>query len=82
MDTNAVVLACISLIGNGLMGLLTWTLRSMYVELKEKLKELDEEIRDTQKNYFRRDDFKEFKEELFDRLKTLEVKFDKATGKE
>lgn len=67
---------------NALAGVCIFLVQRAYMELKEEQKELRKEIDRTKENYFRKEDFRDFKQELFDRLLCLEKKLDDSMRKE
>lgn len=48
--------------------------------LKERQEKLEGEVKDIHKHYMRRDDFAEFKRELFDRLDRMHEDFKERTN--
>ena len=68
METQYVNLAF-----NGLFGLLLYFMKSQHDDTKEKLKEQSAELTKLRDNTMKKDDFREFKEELYVRLDELKL---------
>lgn len=62
----------ISWVFNGLMGLAVYLLKGVYNDVKEQLKNHQDEINHIKDNYLKKDDFKEFKDELWRRLDKID----------
>lgn len=65
-----------SYIMNGLMAIVMWFMRSAHEDTKERIRVLEAE----HKNLVRRDDFRDFKIELFQRLDRIEGLYGKPPG--
>lgn len=74
MET-AVVISLVSLIVNVLMGLIMFFAKYTVDDLKDKLKVHQEAIDRIRDTYIKREDFREFKEELFVRLDEMKLDF-------
>lgn len=74
MET-AVVISVVSLIVNVLMGLIMFFAKYTVDDLKDKLKVHQEAIDRIRDTYIKREDFREFKEELFVRLDEMKLDF-------
>lgn len=57
---------------NGVLGIAMWLLKQSYTEVKEQLKENTTSIDNVKEHYFKKEDFKDFKDELWKRLDKLE----------
>lgn len=55
-----------------MLGLATFLLKNAYADLKEDNKSLWEEVRYIRDKYYKREDFSEFKSELWSRLDRIE----------
>lgn len=62
----------IGVILNVVLGLATFLLKNAYADLKEDNKSLWEEVRYIRDKYYKREDFSEFKSELWSRLDRIE----------
>lgn len=58
----------VSWIINGLMGLVMWFMKTTLNDIKEQVKDQKKELDHVKETYFKRADFTEFKQELFERL--------------
>lgn len=76
MET-AVVISLVSLIVNVLMGLIMFFAKYTVDDLKDKLKVHQEAIDRIRDTYIKREDFREFKEELFVRLDEMKLDLNK-----
>ena len=63
----------INLAFNALFGLLLFFMKNQHDETKDKLKEQAQEISKLRDNTMRKEDFREFKEELYVRLDELKL---------
>ncbi len=63
----------ISWIINLLMMVAMYLLKTAHSDIKERLKVHDEEISHVKERYLKRDDFKDFKEELWRRLDKIDL---------
>ena len=57
---------------NGVLGVAMWLLKQSYAEVKAQLKENTTSIDNVKEHYFKKEDFKDFKEELWKRFDKLE----------
>jgi O-methyltransferase involved in polyketide biosynthesis len=62
----------------GLMGLVMWLGKTQMDSLKDSIKELQDDNTKIHETYFRKEDFKEFKAELWSRLDKMEQRFDRV----
>lgn len=53
---------------NALMGIIMWFMKSTLTDLKQQIRDNQHELSIVKDTYFKRIDFLDFKEELFDRL--------------
>jgi len=65
---DPIITLTISLVCNGILALLGWTLKNAYTSLKSENDKLWEAVDHIKANYFKRDEFSEFKKELRDQL--------------
>lgn len=68
-DTTTLVLFLL----NGVGGVAMWLLKNAYADLKEYTKENRHNLEQLSKEAYKKEDFKEFKEELWKRFDKLEV---------
>lgn len=66
---------------NGVLGIAMWLLKQSYSEVKEQLKTNTTAIDNVKEHYFKKEDFREFKEELWKRFDKLEIKVDERVAK-
>lgn len=66
---------------NGVLGIAMWLLKQSYTEVKEQLKTNTQAIDNVKEHYFKKEDFREFKEELWKRFDKLESKVDERATK-
>jgi hypothetical protein len=57
---------------NGVLGIAMWLLKTSYAEVKEQLKQNSQAIDNVKDHYFKKEDFKDFKDELWKRFDRLE----------
>ena len=57
---------------NAALGIVGWILRTMIADLKEEVKKNRQDIDSVKDQYFKKADFSEFKQELWDRLDRFE----------
>lgn len=57
---------------NVLLGGIMWFMRQTYMDIKDKQKALDAALEHVKENYYRKEDFREFKDELWRRLDKME----------
>ena len=72
MDTTTTI-AVGGIIINLLLGGVIWFMKQAYQEIKETQKEQRTELAIVKDTYFKKEDFREFKEELWTRLDKMEV---------
>jgi hypothetical protein len=58
---------------NLLLGGVLWFMKQTYADLKEAVKEHKQELDKVKDTYFKKEDFREFKDELWTRLDKMEV---------
>lgn len=58
---------------NLLLGGVTWFMKQAYNDLKTEVKEHKQELDKVKDTYFKKEDFREFKDELWTRLDRMEV---------
>lgn len=58
---------------NLLLGGVLWFMKQSYAELKEQVKENKQELDRVKDTYFKKEDFREFKDELWTRLDRMEI---------
>lgn len=64
-----------SFIINGLLGLVMYFMKMSNDALKGDVKELQQEIKHVKDTYYKKEDFREFKEELWLRLDEIKMDF-------
>lgn len=72
MDISSTI-AVAGVIINLLLGGVIWFMKTAYTDLKENQKELRQELTVVKDTYFKKEDFREFKDELWTRLDKMEV---------
>ena len=77
MESLGLLLSGLSFDFNVLLAIVAWFLRETYNTMKDRQEKTEEEIKDIHKHYTRRDDFAEFKKELFDRLDRMHEDFNR-----
>lgn len=70
--------AIASLSINALMGLVMYFMKMAHDNTKENIKRLETEVKDVRDNAFRKEDFKDFRDELWKRFDKLEEKVEKT----
>lgn len=73
---DSTYLAAAGFIINLLLGGVLWFMKQTYSDLKEKQKELSQEVEKLKEHAVRKDDFAEFKFELWKRLDKFEQHLD------
>lgn len=68
-----IILATAGVIINLLLGGVLWFMKQSYNDLKDTVKEHKQDLDKVKDTYFKREDFREFKEELWTRLDKMEV---------
>lgn len=58
---------------NLLLGGVIWFMKTAYNDVKEQVKEQKQELDRVKDTYFKKEDFREFKDELWTRLDKMEV---------
>lgn len=66
---------------NGVLGIAMWLLKQSYTEVKEQLKNNTQAIDNVKEHYFKKEDFRDFKEELWKRFDKLESRIDERVNK-
>ena len=64
-----------SFIVNGLLGLVMYFMKMSNDNMKADVKELQQEIKHVKDTYYKKEDFREFKEELWLRLDEIKMDF-------
>ena len=67
------ILATSGVVINLLLGGVIWFMKQAYSDLKEQVKEHRVELDRVKDTYFKKEDFREFKDELWTRLDKMEV---------
>lgn len=67
----------LSFVLNGLLGLGMYLMKNTNDFRNEEVKDLKEGLKKVQDTYFKKEDFREFKDELWVRLDKMEVNFEK-----
>jgi len=76
METSTVIL----LIINGLFGVVLMLAKNSYNDIKENIKAHSEELSRIKDTYFKKEDFREFKEELWMRLDRMQLEMERRIG--
>ncbi len=63
----------ISWLLNGLFGVVMWLGKAQIDSIKNDLKDVELELEKVKEHYIRKEDFREFKSELWDRLARMET---------
>lgn len=61
-----------SLIFNGLLGIAMYFMRSAHENTKDEIKDLKKSVETVKDTYYKKEDFREFKEELWKKFDRLE----------
>lgn len=67
----------ISFIINGLLSIAMYFMKQSHDATKEQLKEQRGDIAHIKDNYFKKEEFREFKEELWNRFDKMEIAFER-----
>jgi len=67
----------ISFIINGLLSIAMYFMKQSHDATKEQLKEQRMDIAHIKDNYFKKEEFREFKEELWNRFDKMEIAFER-----
>ncbi len=62
----------VSFVLNGLLGVTMYLMKLSHEHTKEELKDLKKSVENVKDTYYKKEDFKEFKEELWNRLDRME----------
>lgn len=62
---------------NGLLAVVCWFLSTMYKELKERIKNAEDSVSKIKDGTVKKEDFREFKEELWLRFDRMEIAFER-----
>ncbi len=62
----------VSFVLNGLLGLAMYLMKNAHEHTREELKDLKKSVENVKDTYYKKEDFKEFKEELWNRLDRME----------
>jgi hypothetical protein len=74
-------IAFAGIIINLLFGGVIWFMKQAYTDLKNQVKEHQHELDKVKETYFKKEDFREFKDELWVRLDKIEINWaDKLNG--
>lgn len=71
MDSATFALAGVVI--NLLLGGVVWFMKQAYNDLKDQVKEHKQELDKVKDTYFKKEDFRDFKDELWTRLDKMEV---------
>jgi hypothetical protein len=71
MDASLVTIGGVVI--NLLLGGVIWFMKQTYSDLKEQVKEHKTELDKVKDTYFKKEDFREFKDELWTRLDKMEI---------
>lgn len=69
------VIAGLSILINALLGIGMFFMKSNHETTKERMSKVEGHIDQIKEHYFKKEDFKDFKEELWTRLDKMEVAF-------
>lgn len=58
---------------NLLLAGVLWFMKQEYQDLKEQIKDHRDDLKKVKEDYFKKEDFREFKVELWDRLDRIEI---------
>lgn len=67
----------LSIIINGVLGVAMYFMKQAHDHTKDQLQEQKEDIKHIKDNYFKREEFREFKDELWVRLDKMENTFER-----
>lgn len=67
----------LSFIINGLLGIAMYFMKMAHDNTREQLKEQRQEIVHIKDTYFKKEDFREFKDELWNRFDKMEIAFER-----
>lgn len=70
----------ISFILNGLLGIVMYFMQQNSETLKERLNRTEDKLNEIEKTTVKKEDFREFKEELWVRFDKMEFNFEKKLG--
>lgn len=70
---DAQLWAAAGFVVNLVLGGLVWFIKHSYTELQNNSKDLRRELDHVKEHYYRKEDFREFKEELWHRLDRMEI---------
>lgn len=73
MTTEGLMLLLFNVVGGAAM----WFLKDAYNEQRQKIKELEQSLDRVRDTYFKKEDFREFKDELWTKLEKIEVQVQK-----
>lgn len=59
-----------------LTGFALWSLKTAYQDLKKQNEKLDDELQHVRETYFKKEDWKDFRDELWNRLDKMERVFE------
>lgn len=70
---EATILTYGGLVINLLLGGVIWFMKQAYTDVKETVREQQKELDRVKDTYFKKEDFREFKDELWTRLDRMEI---------
>jgi septation ring formation regulator EzrA len=70
MDNSTIL----SIILNGALGVAVYFMKIAHTQTKETLQHLREDVEHVKEKYFKKEDFRDFKQELWNRLDKMEEK--------
>lgn len=70
---EATILTYGGLVINLLLGGVIWFMKHAYTDVKETVREQQKELDRVKDTYFKKEDFREFKDELWTRLDRMEI---------
>jgi hypothetical protein len=71
----------LSLIANAVLGLIAWTMKTTLDDVKEQVRANRQDVDHVKDKYFKKEDFQEFKTELWNRLDRFENDVKSQLGK-
>ena len=71
----------LSLIANAVLGLIAWTMKSTIDDIKEQVRGNRQDVDHVKDKYFKKEDFQDFKTELWGRLDRFERDIKDQLGK-
>jgi uncharacterized membrane protein YraQ (UPF0718 family) len=77
MDTTTIIITVASFLFNGLIGLVMYFMKAALESIKGDNIKLQAQIEHIKETFYRKEDFRDFKEELFNRLDRMESSFER-----